>query len=101
MSGKCKCKQPLLGYKPGVGPRCRLCNKPVDTIRGTTRNDFDPKLVLDRLGDEVIEAGTALSILEEACHRILRLEHQLMQVTVNLAAVANDLKVFSWPGHKR
>lgn len=22
----CKCDQVLLGYKPGVGPRCRLCN---------------------------------------------------------------------------
>jgi hypothetical protein len=22
----CSCKRPLLGYRPGVGPRCRLCN---------------------------------------------------------------------------
>ncbi len=22
----CKCVQPLLGYRPGEGPRCRLCN---------------------------------------------------------------------------
>ncbi len=22
----CKCDQVLLGHKPGVGPRCRLCN---------------------------------------------------------------------------
>lgn len=22
----CKCQRPLLGYKPSVGPRCRLCN---------------------------------------------------------------------------
>lgn len=25
-SAGCKCKQPLLGYRPNVGPRCRLCN---------------------------------------------------------------------------
>lgn len=23
----CTCKKPLLGHRPGVGPRCRLCNK--------------------------------------------------------------------------
>jgi hypothetical protein len=22
----CKCDPPLLGYRPGVGPRCRICN---------------------------------------------------------------------------
>lgn len=22
----CKCSLPLLGYRPEVGPRCRLCN---------------------------------------------------------------------------
>ena len=22
----CRCNQPLLGYRPEVGPRCRLCN---------------------------------------------------------------------------
>jgi len=22
----CKCPDPLLGERPGVGPRCRLCN---------------------------------------------------------------------------
>ena len=22
----CSCPHPLLGFKPGVGPRCRLCN---------------------------------------------------------------------------
>jgi len=22
----CKDEKPLLGYRPGVGPRCRLCN---------------------------------------------------------------------------
>lgn len=22
----CKCPKPLLGYRPNVGPRCRLCN---------------------------------------------------------------------------
>ena len=25
-SAGCKCTKPLLGYRPGVGPRCRLCN---------------------------------------------------------------------------
>ena len=23
----CTCSPPLLGYRPGVGPRCRLCNR--------------------------------------------------------------------------
>jgi hypothetical protein len=23
----CGCRQPLLGYRNGVGPRCRLCNR--------------------------------------------------------------------------
>lgn len=22
----CQCPRPLLGWRPGVGPRCRLCN---------------------------------------------------------------------------
>lgn len=22
----CRCSKPLLGYRPGVGPRCRTCN---------------------------------------------------------------------------
>ncbi len=29
----CKCETPLLGERPGVGPRCRLCNCPVASER--------------------------------------------------------------------
>lgn len=29
----CKCEQPLLGYRPGVGPRCRLCNTVAESER--------------------------------------------------------------------
>jgi len=26
----CFCTEPLIGYRPKVGPRCRLCNKLID-----------------------------------------------------------------------
>lgn len=29
----CKCHVPLLGYLPGVGPRCRLCNTVVEDTK--------------------------------------------------------------------
>lgn len=29
----CKCEQPLIGYSPGYGPRCRLCNVDSETMR--------------------------------------------------------------------
>ena len=29
----CKCRKPLLGYKPEVGPRCRLCNVQVVMVQ--------------------------------------------------------------------
>jgi hypothetical protein len=31
----CKCSIPLLGYRPGVGPRCRLCNVVAPIVRRT------------------------------------------------------------------
>lgn len=32
----CKCERPLLGYRPNVGPRCRLCN-----VIATLKPDMD------------------------------------------------------------
>lgn len=37
----CKCQEPLIGYTPGIGPRCRLCNTVTTTelVGVTTKID--------------------------------------------------------------
>lgn len=32
----CRCERPLVGYRPNVGPRCRLCNVVAETEKVIT-----------------------------------------------------------------
>jgi len=52
-SAGCTCPVPLLGYRPNVGPRCRLCNT-VAEIKNKKENKMKHFLLIKTIPDEVI-----------------------------------------------
>ena len=48
----CKCAEPLIGYRPGVGPRCRLCNvEPASSGEGGSEEVVWLRAALEEITD--------------------------------------------------
>jgi hypothetical protein len=69
----CKCESPLIGYRPGVGIRCRLC----DTV---AKNEFDILPELEMMSQWLWVSDSDLlrnSIAYVAAEEIIRLRRLL------------------------
>lgn len=51
------------------------------SIRLTTRNDFSPVYVMSLVQNDDLPADEWRRILEEACHRIVKLEQEIRKYT--------------------
>lgn len=97
MNTRCECQKPLIARVPASTKRfCVKCNGTIGlkmrSVQGTTRNDFNPRIVLARLDIGIQEPNECKRMLEEACHRIVVLETRLEE---SLEAGTQALRVLA------